>query len=397
MNRIALASLTALLALAPVTPWAGESPTQALFKTTVCIVGARPDGSKLEGSGVIVAPGNRVLTVAHALRGATQVRVRLYDGRLFPAEVARFAAADIDLAVLELGDVTLPFAKLADAKNVAAGERVRTVGCPLGYDFTMTVGRVRAFREFEGVPLIQTDVAVHPGSSGGPLFDSEGRVLGIIKAKAENTDDVNFALPVSLAEGFLHSLGGERDGFAAFNRAVAERDPRRKVELYREAVEDLPDMAEPRYNLALALENAGDTQEATTQYREVIRRHPGYAPASLNLGAWLYSEGRYDEAISIYQAALRHRPDSVSVRNNLAEAYRGSGRIPQARSEFLRLTREAPDYAPAQYGIALLYEEDLKDLTSARVHYRRYLELAPESAAAADVRGRLAGAKGGVR
>lgn len=396
MNGVILA-LAAALFLVPSNVGAAVSPTKILFDSTVCITGTRPDGGKLEGSGVVVEPGNRVLTVAHALRGATEVRVRLYDGRIFPAELARFAAADIDLAILELGDVKLAPVELANSEEAAIGDVVRTVGCPLGYDFTMTMGRVRGFRTLEGLPLIQTDVAVHPGSSGGPVFDTNGHVLGVVKAQAQDARDVNFALPSKLAQGFLRSLDGERQGFKAFNRAVAEKDPVRKAELYREAVDILPDMAEPRYNLALTLEKSGRVEEAMAQYREVIRRHPGYVPASLNLGAALYAQGKVDEAIGIYQAALKHRPDSVRARNNLAEAYRKSGRVQNARSEFLRINEESPTYAPAQYGLALLYEEDLADPKSARAHYEQYLALVPDGPEAAEVRQRLRVVKRNIR
>lgn len=396
MNGVIFA-LAAALFLVPGNVWAAASPTKSLFDSTVCITGTRPDGSKLEGSGVIVEPGNRVLTVAHALRGTTEVRVRLYDGRIFPAELARFAAADIDLAVLELGNVTLPPAKLANSETAEVGDVVRSVGCPLGYDFTMTMGRVRGFRKLEGLPLIQTDVEVHPGSSGGPVFDENGQIIGVVKAQAQDAEDVNFALPSKLAQGFLRSLDSERQGFDAFNRAVAERDPTRKADLYREAVGILPDMAEPRYNLALTLENAGRVEDAMAQYREVIRRHPGYVPASLNLGAALYGLGNVDDAILVYQEALRHRPNSARVRNNLAEAYRKTGQIPRARTEFLRINEESPTYAPAQYGLALLYEEDLADPKNARAHYEQYLALVPDGPEAAEVRERLQIVKRNIR
>jgi serine protease Do len=134
------------------------------------------------GSGFIVEANGVILTNAHLVEGADEVRVRLPDRREFKGKVVGTDKLT-DIAVVKIDAKDLPVVKLGDPQNVRVGEWVVAIGSPFGFENTVTAGIVsataRSLPEGTYVPFIQTDAAVNPGNSGGPLFNMRGEVIGI--------------------------------------------------------------------------------------------------------------------------------------------------------------------------------------------------------------------------
>ena len=159
-----------------------------------------------QGSGFIISADGLVLTNAHVVRDAKQVTVKLSDRREFSAQVLGSDAAT-DIAVLKLDAKGLPTVQLGEAKQVQVGDYVLAIGAPYGFEQTATQGIVSAKgRSLPGdssvVPFIQTDAAVNPGNSGGPLFDGAGNVVGInaqIYSRTGGFQGVSFAIPIDVA------------------------------------------------------------------------------------------------------------------------------------------------------------------------------------------------------
>ena len=158
------------------------------------------------GSGFIVRPDGVILTNAHVVRDAQHVTVKLADHREFRAKVLGLDASS-DVAVLKVDAHDLPTVRLADSDQVAVGDYVLAIGAPYGLEESATAGIVSAKgRTLPGdspVPFLQTDVAVNPGNSGGPLFDAHGAVVGINSQIYSNTggyQGVSFAIPIDVAE-----------------------------------------------------------------------------------------------------------------------------------------------------------------------------------------------------
>jgi len=365
--------------------------------STVCVVGEVPGGS-FESSGFVVPPGDTVMTTAHGIGAVTNLRIKLRDGRVFPARLERLGNEHADIALLGVSGAKLPPVAFAGVRDVRVGDPVLTIGCPLGFEFSVTSGVVSSIRDSDlGYPLIQTDVPVNPGSSGGPLFDDKGRVVGIIKSAAAGRDRIHFALPSDLGAALLDDVARERKAYELFNQAVLEGRVEEKIKLYRAAIKLDPSLFEAHYNLALTLDKSGQGGEAEAEYRETLRLRPAYTAAALNLGAALYGQKRYPEAIAVYRDALARDPRSEAARNNLAEAYRAAGARDEARREFERLLKDNPDYAPAHYGLGVLLDDDRGDRRRAAEHYRRYLALAPQAADVEQVRQWLEHAEGAER
>jgi serine protease Do len=157
------------------------------------------------GSGFIVSPDGVILTNAHVVADASTVTVKLTDRREYKAKVVGLDRAS-DVAVLKIDAKDLPAVKLPVADEVKVGEWVLAIGSPYGFENTVTAGIVsaksRVLPDGSYVPFIQTDVAVNPGNSGGPLFNMKGEVIGInsqIYSRSGGSQGVSFAIPIDLA------------------------------------------------------------------------------------------------------------------------------------------------------------------------------------------------------
>ncbi len=157
------------------------------------------------GSGFIVRPDGVILTNAHVVDGATEVTVKLADRREFTAKVV---GADklTDTAVLKIDAQNLPAVRVGSPADTRVGEWVLAIGSPFGFENTVTAGIVsaksRSLPEEGYVPFIQTDVAVNPGNSGGPLLNTRGEVIGInsqIYSRTGGYQGLSFAIPIDVA------------------------------------------------------------------------------------------------------------------------------------------------------------------------------------------------------
>jgi serine protease Do len=156
-----------------------------------------------QGSGFIFSADGYVLTNAHVVANAEEVTVTLTDKREFKAKVI---GSDVrtDIAVLKLEVTGLPKVTLGDSDKVRVGEWVMAIGSPFGFENTVTAGIVSAKTRETGefVPFIQTDAAVNPGNSGGPLFNIKGEVIGInsqIYSDGGGYIGISFAIPINTA------------------------------------------------------------------------------------------------------------------------------------------------------------------------------------------------------
>jgi serine protease Do len=175
----------------------------------------RPHPVRSLGSGFIIHPDGYVVSNNHVVDGATEIRVRLSDGREFPAKVLG-QDPKTDLTLLKIEATGLPTIPVGDSEAMQVGEPVMAIGNPFGLEQTVTTGIVSGTgRVIGGGPYddyIQTDTSINPGNSGGPLINARGQAVGIntlIFSQSGGSIGIGFAIPVNLAKPVLTQLASE--------------------------------------------------------------------------------------------------------------------------------------------------------------------------------------------
>jgi serine protease Do len=174
--------------------------------------GPREFQSQSLGSGFIITADGYILTNAHVVAAAEEITVKLSDKREFKAKVIG-SDRRTDVALIKIDATGLPAARFGDPSKLKVGEWVVAIGSPFGFENSVTAGIVsakgRSLPQENFVPFIQTDVAVNPGNSGGPLFNMRGEVVGInsqIYSRTGGFMGLSFAIPIDVANDIAQQL-----------------------------------------------------------------------------------------------------------------------------------------------------------------------------------------------
>jgi serine protease Do len=238
----------------------------------------KPQPVRGMGSGFIVAPDGLILTNAHVVKDATEVVVKLTDRREFRAKVLG-SDPKTDVAVLKINASNLPTVTLGSTESLRVGEWVLAIGAPFGFENTVTAGVVsakgRSLPDDSAVPFIQTDVAVNPGNSGGPLFNARGEVVGInsqIYSQSGGYQGVSFAIPIDLANRIKDQI--VRDGKVEHAKlGVAVQD-------VNQSLADSFGLERPEGALVANVEKGSPAERAGLKPGDVIRSANGRAIVS---------------------------------------------------------------------------------------------------------------------
>ncbi|MDO5086262.1 MAG: DegQ family serine endoprotease [Comamonadaceae bacterium] len=225
------------------------------------------------GSGFILTTDGFVMTNAHVIEGANDVFVTLSDKREFKARVVG-ADKRTDVAVLKIEATGLPAVKIGDVSRLRVGEWVMAIGSPFGLESTVTAGIVSAKQRDTGdyLPFIQTDVAVNPGNSGGPLINLRGEVVGInsqIYSRSGGFMGISFAIPIDEAMRVSDQL-------RATGRVTRGRIGVQIAEVTRDVAESIG-LGKPQGALVRSVESGSPAEKAGIEAGDIITRFDGKA------------------------------------------------------------------------------------------------------------------------
>lgn len=373
--------LPLLLAL-PVAAFA-LTPSQVFdkVKDSVLVVRALDAQGKpvSQGSGVML-PSGKVATNCHVLKNGTRFLVGS-DKQFVPA-ILHAEDADKDLCLLNATGLAVKAATLGRASGLKVGDAVYSVSSPIGLELSLSDGIVSQLRGGPP-PFIQTTAAISLGSSGGGLFDSEGRLVGITTFYLEGGQSLNFALPVEwLAEIKPGTKKAERErpqGDWFFQAWVLEqkKDWRGLLDWCRQWI--LADSGN-----ALAWAGAGEAYihleryaDAIEALRHALRIQPDDAEAWYSLGTAYHRLGRHADAIEAYRQARRIRSDYADAWYGLGTAYGDLNRHIDAIEALRQALRIQPDHADAWYNLGVKYG-DLGQHADAIKAYRQTLRIRPD-------------------
>lgn len=189
-----------------------DDPFYEFFRRFSPSPGPREFQSQSLGSGFIISADGYILTNAHVVDAADEITVKLTDKREFKAKIIG-ADRRTDVALIKIEAAGLPLLKFGDPGKLKVGEWVVAIGSPFGFDNSVTAGIVsakgRSLPQENFVPFIQTDVAVNPGNSGGPLFNLRGEVVGMnsqIYSRTGGFMGLSFAIPIDVASQIAQQL-----------------------------------------------------------------------------------------------------------------------------------------------------------------------------------------------
>ena len=330
------------------------------------------------GSGFVLHPGNRIVTNEHVIRGASLVRVFTNQGK--SGDVTQVIALDErrDIAVLPIPKRWRNAAKWMEGLELVAmpalrlavvppkiGDTVFALGSPKGLDFTFTKGIVSQFRRNFGSfgSVVQTDANLSPGSSGGPLVDCRGQVVGInTLASRAVTEAHNLNFAVS-AEEIATVCGNQRPtalsglrGFSDYEEERLNADGGESPQVGEAAPQPRGDSdwrtaGEVRRILDRALADAtgGEFDKAIADYTDAIRLDPKCALAYCGQGIAYWFKGDYDKAIADFTEAIRLDPNYANAYRNRGLAYKSKHDYDKAIADYTEAIRLEPKNARAYY------------------------------------------------
>lgn len=176
----------------------------------VVLIQIEADDRSRQGSGFLVRQDGLILTNHHVIRGATSARIRLSTGDVYERVAVLATDERRDLAILKISGFALPTLPLGNSDGARIGSDIVAIGSPMGLENTVSTGIVSGQRsEPEGFRLLQITAPASTGSSGGPVLDRTGHVVGIAASQFRNGQNLNFAVPINYARGMLAEVDGE--------------------------------------------------------------------------------------------------------------------------------------------------------------------------------------------
>jgi Flp pilus assembly protein TadD len=279
--------------------------------SVVVVLAIDREGKSLsQGSGFIVREDGAVVTNYHVISGATDVIVKTGE-KIAKVEGVLYVDPENDVAIIKLEGKEYSKVRIGDPGKLRVGEKVYVIGSPRGMENTVSEGILSGIREIDAErKLLQMTAAISPGSSGGPVFNAQGEVIGIATLILAETQNLNFAMPANVIAAGL-----------------TRKDPVNPGDACRV---DFKETAACFYYQGLAYGSAGQHERAVDSFRRSLTADSKKVQTYINLGVSYINLGKYEPAIDILQQALMIKPNQPEVLSRLGMVYGATGRYQEA-------------------------------------------------------------------
>jgi tetratricopeptide (TPR) repeat protein len=325
------------------------------------------------GTGFFINDKGHLITNHHVLEGAYAATVKTRDGESYPVVSVLADNESVDLIQLA---VDIPaerrhWLQIAETPPEIA-DQVVVVGSPLGLEQTVSEGIVSAIRDVPDVGTIfQFSAPISSGSSGSPVVNRYGQVVGIVSFQSRIGQNLNFALAsdnllkleqtetaLSVAEWTYARIKHKpqevqnlcREGFSFSIRG----EYKEALNYFQEAVENSPDSTEAWFGLGNCYIGLEQPAEAIEAYQQVIRTDPANANAYYNLGHYYRQLGRYEDAVATFQDALAANPKHLPSHFEMGETLGQLGRPEEEKQVYQDIIGKAPKFFPAYFRLGLV-------------------------------------------
>ena len=294
------------------------------------------------GTGFLVSSDGKLITNHHVIEGATSAVAKSENGGLFPVEGVLADDPKNDLVLLKIKAKDLPFLPLGDSEKIEVGTRIAIIGSPLGLEGTLSEGIVSAVREVMGnIRKLQITAAISHGSSGSPVMNAKGDVIGIAAAMLTRGQSLNLAVPVEC-------------GIRLLAKSESSTTPRPLDQSATTVGEDAI-FSDPDWRAFVTSDSNDDNVERLKRAKVLVTRYPDNSLAWATLG-WAFEMLNFtDDAIEAYQHAIKIKPDNAEAWVNFGKAYGQSGHIDEAVAAFRQAIKIKPNHASAWYNLGVVY------------------------------------------
>jgi tetratricopeptide (TPR) repeat protein len=326
-----------------------------------------------QGSGFFINKEGDVITNSHVLQEASRANIRTMEGKEYPIKkvLAEDKEGDLIRVSADISEeVVRPLPVTTKLPEV--GERVIVIGTPLGLDKTVSDGIVSAVRNIPTFGnIIQVTAPISPGSSGSPVINMKGEVIGIATFFVVAGQNLNFAIPgeriVRLTMGQGETLSEREEGrikdwlasaeglYAIGLRFLWAENYEKALPYFVETVKRNREHAQAYFQIGYCLAKLGQYKEAIGPYQQAIRINPEDADIHNNLCVVYGMISRYDEAIESCRKAIQLNPDLYEAHNNLGWSYQRLGHYQEAIQSCKEAIRLKPDFALAHYNLGNNY------------------------------------------
>lgn len=369
--------------------------------SVVAIVTYDARGEKLsKGSGFFISP-ERIVTNRHVIDGAFKAEIHTVSGNSYNVRgvLAVDGAGDIALLQIDIGPTQInPL--VITRTSPQEGESVVVVGNPLGLEGSVSNGIVSAVRDIPNFGrIIQITAPISSGSSGSPVINMQGQVIGVATLQLTDGQSLNFAVPservAALSLSPLRTLSEVVSATKRSQRATAERfymqglgflsrdDCDKALPYFKRAVESDPSYAEAWAQNGFCNGMLGRHEEALRASRQAIRLRPDSAESYVNIGSASAFLGQYKESADAYRQALRLDPDNADVYYALGLTYNKMGRADDELQAYRQAVRLKPDFSAAYERLGLVYMR-MNRFADAVGAFKQLIMLRPGDAAAYD-------------